>query len=182
MLSLAEFKRTQMQAAGVSPEYIEAVTLQDDIKTLSEMLKAKQARFKAVLDSLVGTEDEVYVVTDLKPIRTVDKAFLREHYPVEYAATVGMTASDIGKAMLEAYPRDMVNRLIQDEVPDMWDAKSRVTVGDLEKYMGKKEVKKLEGTAVHTEMHSTGKSRLVLRHPRKFPELADAEPQEDDEE
>lgn len=180
MLTLAEFKRGQMQSAGVSPEYIEAVTLQDDIKALSDMLRKKEARFKAVLESLAGTEDEVYVITDLKPIRTVDAAYLREHYPAEYAATVGMTASDIGKAMLEAYPRDMVNRLIQEEVPDTWEAKSRVTVGDLEKYMGKKEVKKLEGTAVRTEMRSTGKSRLMLRHPRKFPELADTQEEEEE--
>ena len=180
MLTLAEYKRGQMMSAGVSPEYIEAVMLQDDIRALRDTLSKKEKRFAAVLAGLTGTEDEVYAVSDLKPIRTVDTAYLKEHYPAEYAATVGMTASDIGKAMLEAYPRDMVNRLIQDEAPDIWDAKARVTVGDLEKYMGKKEAKKLEGTAIHTEMRITGKSRLVLRHPRKYPELA--EPEEDEEE
>ena len=180
MLTLAEYKRGQMMSAGVSPDYIEAVMLQDDIRALRDTLSKKEKRFAAVLAGLTGTEDEVYAVSDLKPIRTVDTAYLKEHYPAEYAATVGMTASDIGKAMLEAYPRDMVNRLIQDEAPDIWDAKARVTVGDLEKYMGKKEAKKLEGTAIHTEMRITGKSRLVLRHPRKYPELA--EPEEDEEE
>lgn len=180
MLSLTEYKRGQMISAGVSPEFIEAVLLQDDIRGLKDALRKKETRFKAVLESLAGTEDEVYIVTDLKPVRTVDTAYLKEHYPAEYGATVGMTASDIGRAMLEAYPRDMVNRLIQDEAPDMWEAKARVTVGDLEKYMGKKEAKKLEGTAIRTEMRSTGKSRLMLRHPRKYPELADAE--EDEEE
>ncbi|MBO5118633.1 hypothetical protein J6B78_01775 [Methanocorpusculum sp.] len=180
MLTLAEYKRGQMMSAGVSPEYIEAVMLQDDIRALRDTLSKKEKRFAAVLAGLTGTEDEVYAVSDLKPIRSVDTAYLKEHYPAEYAACVGMTASDIGKAMLEAYPRDMVNRLIQDEAPDMWEAKARVTVGDLEKYMGKKEAKKLEGTAIHTEMRITGKSRLVLRHPRKYPELA--EPEEDEEE
>ena len=180
MLSLAEYKRSQMISAGVSPEYIEAVVLQDSIREHRAALKKMESRFKTLVDNLAGTEDEVYVVTDLKPIRTVDTAYLKEHHPAEYAATVGMTASDIGKAMLDAYPREMVNRLIQDEAPDMWDAKSRVTVGDLEKYMGKKEAKKLEGTAIRTEMRSTGKSRLMLKHPRKYPELA--EPEEDEDE
>ena len=180
MLTLADYKRKQMVTAGVSPEYIEAVTLQDDIRGLKDMLKKKEDRVKEVLESLTGTEDEVYIITDLKPVRTVDTAYLKEHYPQEYAATVGMTATDIGRAMLDAYPRDEVNRLIRDEAPEMWEAKSRVTVGDLEKYMGKKEAKQLEGTAIHTEMRSTGKSRLMLRHPRKFPELADAEEDEDE--
>ena len=181
MLTLADYKRKQMITAGVSPEYIEAVTLQDDIRSLKDMLKKKEDRFKEVLESLTGTEDEVYIITDLKPVRTVDTAYLKEHYPQEYAATVGMTATDIGRAMLDAYPRDEVNRLIQDEAPEMWEAKSRVTIGDLERLMGKKEAKQLEGTAIHTEMRSTGKSRLMLRHPRKFPELADAEPEEEEE-
>ena len=180
MLTLADYKRKQMVTAGVSPEYIEAVTLQDDIRSLKDMLKKKEDRFKEVLESLTGTEDEVYIITDLKPVRTVDTAYLKEHYPQEYAATVGMTATDIGRAMLDAYSRDEVNRLIQDEAPEMWEAKSRVTIGDLERLMGKKEAKQLEGTAIHTEMRSTGKSRLMLRHPRKFPELA--EPEEDEDE
>lgn len=182
MLSLAEYKRNQMQAAGVSPEYIEAVTLQDDIRNLEDTLRKKKLRFKTVLAGLAGTQDEVYTVTDLKPIRTVDKRYLQENHPEAFAATIGLTASDIGKAMQDAYSREEINSLIQSGNPAFWEAKSRVTVGDLERFLGKKEVKALEGTAVHTSMQSTGKSRLVLKHPRKYPELADAEPEEDDEE
>lgn len=180
MLNLTEYKREQMISAGVSPEFIEAVLLQDEVYALRGMLKKKETRLKAVLDSLAGTEDEVYAVTDLKPIRTVDTAYLKEHYPAEYAATVGMTNTDIGKAMLEAYTRDEVNRMIQEYVPEIWEAKARVTVGDLEKYMGKKEVKELEGTAVRVRMDTTNKSRLMLRHPRKYPELAGAEEEEEE--
>lgn len=182
MLTLAEYKRKQMLSAGVSPEYIEAVRLQDDIRTLKDTLRKKEARFKAVISGLAGTQDEVYAVTDLKPIRTVDKKYLRENLPEAYAATVGLTASDIGKAMQDAYTREEINSLIQSGNPSFWESKSRITVGDLERYLGKQEVKKLEGTAVHTSMQSTGKSRLVLKHPRKYPELADAEPEEEEEE
>ena len=182
MLTLAEYKRKQMLSAGVSPEYIEAVRLQDDIRILKDTLRKKEARFKAVISGLAGTQDEVYAVTDLKPIRTVDKKYLRDNLPEAYAATVGLTASDIGKAMQDAYPREIIYSMIQAWNPSFWESKSRITVGDLERYLGKQEAKKLEGTAIHTTMQSTGKSRLVLKHPRKYPELADAEPEEEEDE
>lgn len=41
MLTLAEYKRKQMLSAGVSPEYIEAVRLQDDIRILKDTLRKK---------------------------------------------------------------------------------------------------------------------------------------------
>ena len=180
MLTLAKYKRDQMQAAGVSPEYIEAVMLQDDIRSLKDTLRKKENRYKTLIANLAGTQDEVYTVTDLKPIRTVDKHDRQEHLPEAYAATIGLTSTDVGKAMQDAYSREEINALIQSGNPTFWEAKSRVTVGDLEKFLGKKEVKKLDGTAIHTTMQSTGKSRLVLRHPRKYPELAEPEEEEDE--
>ncbi|CAJ0592225.1 unnamed protein product [Cylicocyclus nassatus] len=149
-------------------EFIEAYRKQNEIDELKKRLSELEGELQELLAKLVGKQDEVFAVTDLKPYRVVDADYVKANLPAVYSKLIKCSNTSIGKIMSEHYTQDELNQYLANINPDMFQKLSSISVTDLEKELGKQRVKMLEGKGVHIQTKMSSSTKVVLKEPDKY--------------
>ncbi len=165
-LNFSRFYNDIQSVAG--KEFIEAYRKQNEIDELKKRLSELEGELQELLGKLIGKQDEVFAVTDLKPYRVVDADYVKANLPAVYSKLIKCSNTSIGKIMSESYTQDELNQYLSNLNPDMFQKLSSISVTDLEKELGKPRVKMLEGTAVHIQTKLGSSTKVVLKEPDKY--------------
>ena len=177
MKSIAEVKYP-----GALQEMIDAYQFQQELEAREERLNKDKEKLKEMLAKLADTQDRIFSVTDMRMVRHVDTAWVKENEPELYRALAHVTGTDIGKIMTVAFggSREKLNEHLKELDKTAFETYASISTGDMEKLVGKAKMKKLEGTGVRVTASATAKTKIIIKHPELLPPMPRAFVETDD--
>ena len=172
LINAAEF----YAGKDTAKQYLYFYSLQKEIEKLTAELEEKTNILRAGMECLAGIQDNVFSVADLRPVRTPDLEYIRENMPEVYADCLTISNTEIGRIMSEHYTRRDLETFLRGIEPELFEERAKILMSDLDRALGgKKAAKEWEGRAYHTEWKASPKTRIVVKNPEAFPELAEGE-------
>ena len=163
---MTEIKDILAQRQAENPAIIAAYDLQCEIERRETELNALKAEYRERMDEIASNDirGRFFNVTELRPYREVNAAELREKYPDAYEACKTLSNADI-ITILESGEKNGKRGLIEriaENYPAAFNELVKVNVGDIEKFLGKKQVKSLECDGCIRTTYKAGKYTKIL--------------------
>ena len=163
---MTEIKDIIAQRQAENPAIIEAYDLQCEIERKEAELNELKEAYRAKLDAITANDirGRFFNVTELRPYREVNVTELRERYPDAYENCKTISNADIIGILESAEPngkRGLIER-IAENFPAAFNKCVKVNIGDIEKFLGKKQTKTLEGTGCIRTTYKAGKATKIL--------------------
>lgn len=161
-LEIAQY--TANRAAEV-PLVVEAYDLQQEIARDEAELSKKRDRLADMYEYIrANLRPQYFSLTEMRPRRSVDPAALMREDPDAFAALSHLSDADILEyiALRTSRDRAFFESDFRESDPEGYLTKCRVNVTDLERRIGKKEVKLLEKSGAVKTTYSAGKNAKLI--------------------
>ncbi len=164
------------------PDVVAAYDLQCEIERLEKSLADYKEQYDDLMEKLVrdGIRGKYFNITELRPRREVNVEYVREHLPEAYDKCATISNSTIIEILETTTPGGKTGLIhtLKKLDPRKFNKNVKINVGDLEKFLGKKIVATLDGTAVKTVYHPGSKTKVLYIGDKIAVGAGDNEPQE----